>query len=73
MVVDRSSEKRWSSKLGKAERLLDLETLIQRSCMMENMVVNTARVRVVVVVSFLNVEEVLTEDENRIFTAIVRN
>ena len=41
--------------------------------MMENMVVNTAMVRVVVVVSFLNVEEVLTEDENRIFTAIVRN
>jgi hypothetical protein len=41
--------------------------------MMENMEVNTARVRVVVVVSFLNVEEVLTEDENRIFTAIVRN
>ena len=52
MVFDRSSEKRWSSKLGKAERLMDLETLIQRSCMMENipMVVNTVRVRFVVVV-----------------------
>ena len=51
--MDMSSEKRWGGKLGKAERLPDLVTLIQRSCMMENIAKVLRTVRFVVVRVFL--------------------